>query len=69
MKPGVYKDEGYQLMRAAFEVYNEKGYGMADEIYQECLEIELGLRGIPFLPKENGTPTHTAADPNAASSR
>jgi GxxExxY protein len=51
MKPEVYKDEGYQLMGAAFEVYNEKGYGMAEEIYQECLEIELGLRGIAFLAK------------------
>jgi GxxExxY protein len=51
MKPEIYKDEGYQLMGAAFEVYNEKGYGMAEEIYQECLEIELSLRGIAFLPK------------------
>jgi hypothetical protein len=25
MKPEVYKNEGYQLMGAAFEVYNEKG--------------------------------------------
>ena len=38
-------------MGAAFDVYNEKGYGMAEEIYQECLEIELTLRGIAFLPK------------------
>ena len=38
-------------MGAAFDVYNQKGYGMAEEIYQECLEIELGLRGIAFLPK------------------
>ena len=37
-------------MGTAFEVYNEKGFGMAEEIYQECLEIELGLRGIPFAP-------------------
>ncbi len=39
-------------MGAAFEVYNERGYGLAEEIYQECLEIELGLRGIPFQPKQ-----------------
>ena len=38
-------------MGAAFEVYNERGYGMAEEIYQECLEIELSLRGIAFVPK------------------
>ena len=51
MKPDVYKDEGYKLMGAAFEVYNDRGYGMAEEIYQECLEIELELRGIVFVPK------------------
>jgi len=30
------------------EVYNEKGFGLTEPIYQECLEIELELRGIPF---------------------
>ena len=34
------KQEGYDLMGAAFEVYNELGYGMAEEIYQQSLEIE-----------------------------
>jgi len=38
-------------MGAAFEVYNEQGYGLAEEIYQERLEIELELRGFPFRPK------------------
>jgi GxxExxY protein len=51
MKPEIYKDEGYRLMGAAFEVYNDRGYGLAEEIYQECLEIELELRGIPFRSK------------------
>ena len=45
------KDEGYQLMGAAFEVYNQLGYGMAEEVYQQSLEIELGLRQIPFQSK------------------
>ena len=45
------EDEGYQLMGAAFEVYNQLGYGMAEEIYQQSLEIELSLRGIPFQSK------------------
>ncbi len=40
------------MMGAAFEVYNDRGYGMAEEIYQECLEIELELRGIPFQSKQ-----------------
>jgi len=51
MKTEIYKDEGYQLMGAAFEVYNDRGYGLAEEIYQECLEIELGLRRISFRSK------------------
>ena len=38
-------------MSAAFEVYNDRGYGLAEEIYQECLEIELEMRGISFGAK------------------
>jgi len=44
-------DEGYALMGAAFEVYKEIGHGLAEEIYQESLEIELELRSIEFTPK------------------
>src|ERR1700690_4066552 len=47
----MFKDEGYRLMGAAFEVYNEIGYGLAEEVYQQSLEIEFGLRAIPFKPK------------------
>jgi GxxExxY protein len=39
-------------MGAAFEVYNDRGYGLAEEIYQECLEIELEVRGMSFAPKQ-----------------
>lgn len=52
MKLEIYKDEGYRLMGAAFEVYNEQGSGLAEEIYQESLEVELGLRAIPFRSKQ-----------------
>ncbi len=52
MKPEVYTDEGYKLMGAAFEVYNESGFGLAEEIYQESLEIELESRGIPFRSRQ-----------------
>ena len=45
------ENEGYRFMGAAFEVCNELGYGMAEEIYQQSLEIELSLRGIPFQSK------------------
>jgi GxxExxY protein len=47
----MFKEEGYKLMGAAFEVYNQLGYGMAEEVYQQSLEIELGLRAIPFVSK------------------
>ncbi len=42
------KQEGYNLMGAAFEVYNEEGHGFLEDVYQECLEIELGMRDISF---------------------
>src|SRR5687768_12565859 len=45
------EQEGYEFMGAAFEVYNELGHGMAEEVYQQSLEIELELRGIPYLTK------------------
>ena len=48
---GGKREEGYKLMGAAFEVYNQLGYGMAEEVYQQSLEIELALRGIPFRSK------------------
>jgi GxxExxY protein len=48
----MFRQEGYDFMAAAFEVYNEIGYGMAEEVYQQSLEIELSLRKIPFLTKQ-----------------
>jgi GxxExxY protein len=44
--------EGYALMGAVFEVHRELGRGLSEEIYQESLEWELGLREIPFQSKE-----------------
>ena len=45
----VYKEESYQINGACFEVYKEKGCGFLEDVYQECLEIELGLQGIEFV--------------------
>lgn len=45
------KQEGYDLMGAAFEVYNVLGFGLAEEIYQQSLEIELAHRGIQVVSK------------------
>lgn len=47
----MFEDEGYRFMGAAFEVYNQLGHGLAEEVYQQSLEVELGLRGIPFQSK------------------
>lgn len=47
----VYKDESYALMGACFEVYKDKGCGFLEAVYQECLELELEMRGIPFQPQ------------------
>jgi GxxExxY protein len=35
-------------MGAAFEVHSEKGHGFVEPVYQECMEIELRTRSIPF---------------------
>ena len=50
-----FAQEGYDLMGAAFEVHNVQGGGLLEEIYQQSLEIELELRGIPFRPKQELT--------------
>src|SRR5882672_11470173 len=48
----LYKEESYKIVGACFEVYREKGCGFLEQVYQECLEIELRLQGIPFVPKK-----------------
>jgi len=58
----IYRDESYAIMGACFEVYKEKGHGFVEPVYQECMEIELASRDIPFeaqkaLPLDyKGTP-------------
>ena len=47
-----FSNEGYALMGAAFEVHNELGGGLKEEIYQQSLEKEPGFRGFPFATKK-----------------
>jgi GxxExxY protein len=47
----LYEAENYTVLGACFEVYKEQGCGFLEDVYQESLEIELGLRGVPFLAK------------------
>lgn len=48
----LYREESYKIVGACFEVYREKGCGFLEPVYQECLEIELRLRGIPFVAQQ-----------------
>ncbi|MDK2857369.1 MAG: nuclease superfamily [Verrucomicrobiota bacterium] len=45
------EQEGCNLIVAAFEVSNEKGVGFLENIDQECPEMELADREIPFVPQ------------------
>jgi GxxExxY protein len=44
----LFKEEVFAITGAAYEVYNVMGHGFAEPVYQELLEIEFGLRNIPF---------------------
>ena len=48
----VYKDESYKIIGACFNVYNTLGSGFLEQVYQECLEIELEKLGIPFVTQK-----------------
>jgi len=51
MSQVLFKDESYQIIGAAFEVYKDKGCGFLEAVYQECLAIEFKDREIPFVEK------------------
>jgi GxxExxY protein len=44
----IYKDEVYQIIGAAMEVYNQLCNGFLEAVYQDALALELGMREIPF---------------------
>jgi GxxExxY protein len=48
----LYKDEVYTIIGAAIEVHRVLGPGFLEAVYQEALEIELQLRGLPFEPQK-----------------
>lgn len=51
MKDIIHADECYRIMGACFEVYKDKGHGFLEAVFQECLELEMGIQGIPYLPQ------------------
>ena len=66
----LYKEESYKIVGACFEVYREKGCGFLEPVYQECMEIELRLQGIPYVPKQSlaleykGCPLRSTYEPD-----
>ena len=47
----ILEKETFELRGACFEVYGEKGCGFVEAVYQECLELELRLRNVAFVPQ------------------
>ena len=47
----LFKEESYEIIGACFRVYEEKGCGFLEAVYQECLALELADRNIPFIEK------------------
>ena len=45
-----HKKESYAIIGACFEVYNEKGCGFLEPVYQECLDIEFEHSHVPAIP-------------------
>jgi GxxExxY protein len=66
----LYKEESYKIVGAGFEVYREKGCGFLEPVYQECMEIELRLQGILYVPKKSlaleykGCPLRSTYEPD-----
>ena len=44
----IYKDLTGEVIDAAFEVHKTLGCGFLEAVYHEALEVEFGLRKIPF---------------------
>ena len=44
----IYREESFSIIGAAMEVHKIIGCGFTEPIYQEALEEELRLRGIPY---------------------
>ncbi|MBB3205860.1 GxxExxY protein [Rhodopirellula rubra] len=48
----ILKDECDKSIGCCFEVYNDKGCGFPQSVYQEFLEIECEYQQIPFCSQK-----------------
>lgn len=44
----LYKGESYKIVGAMLNVHNELGCGFLEAVYQDALEIEFSMQGIPY---------------------
>ncbi len=51
----LYPEESYNINGALYEVHKALGPGLLEKVYQEALEKELKLQGIPFEREKSFT--------------
>ena len=51
----IYPNESYKINGAIYEVHKELGPGLLEKVYQEALEKEFKLQGIPFEREKSFT--------------
>ena len=49
----IYRDECFRIIGACLAVHKDKGNGFVEPVYQDALEIEMELSGIPFDAQRN----------------
>ncbi len=49
----LYRDEVYRTAGGCMAVHKDKGNGFAEPVYQDALEIEFELSGLPFDRQRN----------------
>lgn len=47
----IFKEECYTIIGSCMRVHSDKGNGFHEPIYQECLEIDFEIEGVPFQPQ------------------
>ena len=51
----IFENESYLIRGAVYEVYKTLGAGFLESVYQEALEMELGIVGVPYKSQEEIT--------------